>query len=119
MSPVLIWPSTRLNIAPDNGAHYNTSSGKYCAEFYGTYIFILHLYKTGLREIAVCHIVKDDGSSRETLGTTEVQDGTITGSTSTILVLEKGDCVYVGNCGGYSLLSTLSSFSGALLDSLE
>ena len=116
---VLVFPNTKLNIAPDNGADFNTSSGKYCAEYYGIYSFHLHLYKTGPGNTAECAINKDDGARMETLAHAEVKSGTITGSTSTIVTLEQGDCVYVFDCNGTSLLSDQTSFNGALIDSLE
>ena len=114
---VLVWPSTKLNIAPDNGALYNTSSGKYCAEIYGTYIFHLHLYNRAAGQTG-CAITKDDDGSLETLAYAEIQSGTLTSSTSTIVDLEKGVCVYVGHCFG-SGFSAQSTFSGALQDSLK
>ena len=114
-----VWQSTKLNIAPDNGAHYNTSSGKYCAEFYGIYAFHLHLVKVSAANTAACAIQKDHAGSLETLAATTVNPGTVTSSISTIVDLERGDCVYAGECFAIDLLSSSTSFSGALLDPLE
>ena len=114
-----LWSSTKLNIAPDNGAHYNTSSGKYCAEYYGTYIFQLHLYKTSPTETLSCDIKKDHDGSLETLVRVSARPDTLTGSSSTIVDLQNGDCVYVGECTNFHKLNSMTSFSGALLDLLD
>ena len=119
--PVLIFPETQLNIAPNNAAHYNASSGKYCAEYYGTYQFQLHLYKTGPTSGApYCAIVKESQSgSTASLAWVFTYGNTIGGSTSTIVDLEQGDCVYVGHCSETSKLSDKTAFSGTLLNLLH
>ena len=119
-SPVLKWPSTRLNIAPNNAAHYNTSSGKYCPDHRGTYLFQLHLYKDNQSGNPFCSIIKESQSgSLRILASASPKDSTLEGSSATIVDLEQGDCVYVGSCEDVSNISFLTSFSGALLDLLD
>ena len=117
---MLRWAETNLNIAPNNGAHYNTSSGKYCPEYYGTYAFHLHLHKpssTGLR--VYCYIIKEPQSGSDARLARAYNGGSYSASTTAIVDLEKGDCVYVGNCTRPEDINTLTSYSGTLLDLLD
>ena len=117
---VLIWDETELNITPNNAAHYNTSSGKYCAEFSGTYLFQLHLYKSSSTSgTAYCYIIKEWLLGYEARLARAYNDGSFEASTATIVNLAQGDCVYVGDCTGPTLITRQTSFSGALLHLLD
>ena len=113
---VIIWPSTKLNIATNNATHYDTSTGKYCAEYYGLYMFNLHLYKISEQGSSKCYIFKESQSGMMSgLAQASVGSSSLESSTTTIVELGQGECVYVGGCSGFSFLSSFTSFSGTLI----
>ena len=119
-SPVLKWSSTTLNIATNNATHYNTSTGKYCPDHRGTYLFQLHLYKMSPTGGPSCTIIKESQSgSLASISRVFSSGSTLGGSTATIVELKQGDCVWVGACDDLLHISDLTSFSGALLDLLD
>ena len=114
---VAIWESPALNI----GDHYDITTGKYCPEYNGIYIFQLHLYKKSLGIGVGCIMQKESASGEMTqLGLADVpsettQGGRYGGSTAAIAHLEQGDCVFVSSCYLFDSLDPRTTFSGALL----
>ena len=113
VNDVVIWPTADLNI----GLHYDNTTGKYCAEHTGTYMFQLHLYKQFQGGLVTCKIKKNsDTIAAAQVPSETVKPGFYEGSTSSIVHLEKGDKVYVGDCVNFNNLFQWTAFNGVLLD---
>ena len=104
----------------NKGSNYNTTTGKYCAEYNGTYLFHLNLYKVGgTNRVLGCLLLKDSKiQTGEDIAyatvPTETSDSSES-STTAITHLEQGDCVYVGACEEYINLAGDTTFIGTLL----
>ena len=115
---MVIWSNPKLN----QGSDYNTTTGKYCAEHSGTYLFHLDLYKISLADEVNCNIFKSfsDGTlaflSQAAVAPETSQAGQYESSTTAIAHLEQGDCVYVGSCVNYNNMEFLTTFVGTLLN---
>ena len=112
MDGVVVWSEPTLN----TGSDYNTTTGKYCAEHSGTYLFQLNLVKKNRATAVICSLFKES----DRIGNTWVPDETTTSgqfesSTTAIAHLEPGECVYVGSCNGFSNMADTTTFAGALL----
>ena len=106
----------------NTGSHYNNTTGKYCAEHNGTYLFHLNLYKFPLANTIGCYLLKDSKiETGESLSYASVPSETSNhafyeSSTTAITHLDQGDCVYVGNCDNYmNNWSDVTTFTGTLL----
>ena len=115
---VVIWSDPELN----QGSHYNTTTGRFCPEYSGTYLFHLDLYKMSQADRVQCGIFKSfpDGgqtslSFASVAGETS-KTGDYESSTTAIVHLEQGDCVYVGFCVGYNNMNFATAFVGTLLN---
>ena len=114
---VVVWGMPYLN----TGSNYNTTTGKYYAEYNGTYLFHLNLYKGGGANAVGCILYKDSNiKTKELLSYAAVasetsNDGFYESSTTAITHLDQGDCVYVGDCNNFSNLSGRTTFTGTLI----
>ena len=110
---MVVWPSVYLNI----GQHYDNTTGKYSAEYNGTYMFQLHLYKQHKGDLITCNIIKkSDSIAIAQVPSETVKPSYYESSTSIIVHLEKGDKVYVGDCYNFNSLFQWTAFNGVLLD---
>ena len=115
---MVIWSDPELN----QGSDYNTTTGTYCAEYSGTYLFNLNLYKIDLADKVACGIFKSfsDGEStvlsHASVEAETSQAGQYESSTTAIAHLEQGDCVYVGSCTNYNNMGFPTTFVGTLLN---
>ena len=109
---VVVWSEPTLNI----GSHYNTTTGKYCAEHSGTYLFQLNLVKKSLLASVVCSLFKESDRIGDAWVPTEtIWAGQFESSTTAIVHLVQGECVYVGGCNGFSNMADTTTFTGTLL----
>ena len=108
---VLVFPSTRTNI----GDHYDTTKGQFTAQYAGIYVFILNLYKGSGGDTIWCYIRKNRNNVVLAYVPEESNAGYYESSASTVVHLNPGDKVDVGDCGHRSDIAGHTSFSGFLL----
>ena len=110
-SGVAVFPYTELNI----GNHYSTITGQYTCYYPGVYVFSLNLYKKSGASRVSCTIRKNGVGYVIASVPSESVLGYYESSASTILHLNRGDTVDVGNCYNPDHISGASSFTGFLL----
>ena len=108
---VLIFQSTRTNI----GNHYDTTTGQFTAQYAGIYVFILNLYTGSTADGMSCDIRKNGSGVAYAEVPAESEFGLYQSSGSTVLHLDPGDTVDVGDCYNPSGISDWTSFNGFLL----
>ena len=105
---------TFTGVKLNTGGHYSDETGQYTAEYPGTYVFALHLYKRAQVAMALtCHIRKNDESFALATVPGAADSEYYESSTATVLHLDQGDTVSV-RCN-HDGIATSTSFSGFLL----
>ena len=108
---VLIFTSTRTNI----GNHYDTTTGQYTAQYAGIYLFILNLYRKAGGNSVWCYIRKIGSRVVMVSVPADSEYGIFGSSGSTVVHLDPGDKVDVGDCHNPSDIDAWTSFLGFLL----
>ena len=107
---VLIFPSTTTNI----GNHYDNTTGQFTAQYAGIYVFVLNLYRVNGLDHVFCYIRKN--GSKVAIGRIQLKsEQHAESSGSTVVHLDPGDKVDVGNCDNPWEIDIRTSFIGFLL----
>lgn len=99
------------------GDVYNTTTGQFVCEVPGIYNFFISIEKQPDVNQAFCNLMKNDektifvGSRSAFIHDSVYQQA----SNSAVLLLEKGDIVYLGECSDASTFTIKTTFSGSLI----
>ena len=97
------------------GGHFNTTTGQFTCQYPGIYVFSLNLYKRTGASRAYCYIRRNGGGVARAVVPAESNSNYYESSASTVLHLDRGDTVDVGNCNSVSDIGSYTSFIGFLL----